>query len=190
MMPNGAEIASGVYGAWRMLRFDPRGMAFFDGTVEGFWKSFYAAVLVAPGYAIVVALHLSADPPATGFLHLLSIEVLAYVVGWLAFPLAAFHLCEWIGKTAGYVVYIVAFNWSKVIQLCLYLPATLINEAGLLPTGLEPLLDLLVALVIIAYQWFVTKVALGMSGFGSAGFIMLDFAIGLLIISVTDGMIR
>ena len=190
MMPNGAEMASGVYGAWRLLRLDPQGMAFFDDSNEGFWKSFYAAVLVAPGYAIIVALHLSELQPTAGFFHVLTIETLAYAIGWLAFPVAAYHLCEWIGKEAGYVSYIVAFNWSKVIQLCLYLPVSLLNASDALPAGLEPLLDLMITLAIIAYQWFVTKIALGMSGFGPASFIVLDIVIGLMIASVTDGMIR
>jgi len=33
---------------------DTRGLALFDLSLEGFWKSFAAALLVAPAYAIVL----------------------------------------------------------------------------------------------------------------------------------------
>ena len=36
-------------------------MAHFNLTVEGFWRSFFAAVLVAPAYAILVGMQLSAE---------------------------------------------------------------------------------------------------------------------------------
>ena len=48
MIPSPLEIAYGIYGAWRLARLDVTGMEVFDRTVAGFWKSFFAAVLVAP----------------------------------------------------------------------------------------------------------------------------------------------
>jgi len=32
------EIAAGLAGAWRLAHFDGGGMAYFDRTVEGFWR--------------------------------------------------------------------------------------------------------------------------------------------------------
>ena len=43
MIPSLHEIFYGVFGAWRLFRLDPKAMAYFDNSVEGFWKSFFAA---------------------------------------------------------------------------------------------------------------------------------------------------
>ena len=53
-MPSYAEIQRSVQAAWLLARGDTRGMALFDLSLEGFWKSFAAALLVAPAYAIVL----------------------------------------------------------------------------------------------------------------------------------------
>ena len=61
--PPAQEILSGLYGAWRLLRRDPQqAEACFRADATGFWNSFFAAVLVAPGYAVLVGLHLAGGP--------------------------------------------------------------------------------------------------------------------------------
>ena len=47
-MPDRQEVLSALYGAYRLAWFDVSGMTFLNLTVEGFWRSFFAAVLVAP----------------------------------------------------------------------------------------------------------------------------------------------
>ena len=42
------QIARGIRGALLLARFDARGMEYFDLSVEGFWDSFFGAVLAAP----------------------------------------------------------------------------------------------------------------------------------------------
>ena len=60
-MPSYAEIQRSVQAAWLLARGDTRGMALFDLSLEGFWKSFAAALLVAPAYAIVLLDQYSVD---------------------------------------------------------------------------------------------------------------------------------
>ncbi|MDX2142565.1 MAG: hypothetical protein SFV19_04360 [Rhodospirillaceae bacterium] len=59
MIPSLREIVYGVFGAWRLARLDRSAMVHFDRTVEGFWKSFFAAAIVAPAYLILVATDLA-----------------------------------------------------------------------------------------------------------------------------------
>ena len=51
------EVTAALYGSWRLARLDPGGMAYFNRTVEGFWNSFFAAVIVAPGYIEIGRAH-------------------------------------------------------------------------------------------------------------------------------------
>ena len=39
-----AESATSLYGAFRLARFDPHGMNYFNAGPSGFWRSFWAAV--------------------------------------------------------------------------------------------------------------------------------------------------
>ena len=47
-----AEIARSLTGAWRLFLGRPDAMRFFDTSVDGFWRSFRAIILVAPLYAL------------------------------------------------------------------------------------------------------------------------------------------
>ena len=62
LMPDRAEVLRSLYGAYRLAFLDQSGMAHFNLSVDGFWRSFFAAVLVAPGFAVLVVQKLVARP--------------------------------------------------------------------------------------------------------------------------------
>lgn len=188
MMPSGQEVASGLRGAGRLLRVDSGGLADFDQSVEGFWKSFYAAVLTAPAYVIVVAIHLADVEPAGGFLHLVLVESGAYVIEWVAYPLVVFYIAEMLDRQETYIRFIVALNWSRVIQMLLYLPVLLLVEAEALG-ALGGLLSFIVTIGVLVYQWYVTRSALDVHGLAAGLLVALDLAISVVIVQITDSMI-
>ena len=99
-MPSFRDIVYGIYGAWRLARLDPGAMTHFDRTVEGFWNSFFAAVIVAPGYALIILFDLAQVEVEAGALRIFLVQLLAYTTGWVAFPVVVHHVCEAIGKRA------------------------------------------------------------------------------------------
>lgn len=40
MSPASGEVASSLYGAFRLARFDPSGLNYFNISLNGFWNSF------------------------------------------------------------------------------------------------------------------------------------------------------
>jgi hypothetical protein len=54
-VPAWTEVQLAVRGALRLARGDPRGLDFFDASIDGFWRSFRAA-LVAIRSLILLAL--------------------------------------------------------------------------------------------------------------------------------------
>ena len=58
-MPPKQEIVASLYGAWRLMRLDPTGMTYFNLSADGFWRSFFAAVIVAPAYVLFVVVGLA-----------------------------------------------------------------------------------------------------------------------------------
>jgi hypothetical protein len=189
-MPSYREIVYGLYGAWRLARLDASAMSYFDRTLAGFWKSFFAAVIVAPGFAIIITYEIARFEIEVGTLRLILIESLAYLLGWVAFPVAAHQICEAIGKREAYIGFIVAFNWSQVIQMAVFLASIGLIASGALPEGIGTLLYWIVLFTILSYQWFVTRTALAVTAAGAVGFVVLDVVIKLVIDMITLGMLR
>ena len=188
-MPTSHEVAYRLYGAWRLLWLDRGGLAFFDGRARSFLNSFFAAVLVAPAYIIIVLLSLSERQPVAGTLDIILVEAIAYVISWTAFPVAFHALADLFDRQDRYFSFIVTFNWAQVIKMALYLPAILLGALAVLPTALTSLLSLLATLAVLAYGWFVTRVALDLSGMAAAGLVAIDLVLGLFITGYANAII-
>ena len=189
MRPTGREIVYALYGAWRLLRLDRNGMAYFDRSVDGFWKSFFAAVLVAPGYAILLFLHYGTVEIQVGLAHLLAVQLLAYVLQWVAFPVAVHRLCEIMGKERAFLGYIVAFNWASTLQIAILVPAAVVGSSLLLPLPAAAMIYYSATAIVLAYKWYITRVALDIAGWPASGFVILDLVLGIFITTFADGFV-
>jgi len=189
-MPSFGEALYGIFGAWRLALLDRGGMAYFDRTLGGFWKSFFAAALVAPAYLILVILDLSESGSDAGALRIFVVHLTAYTLSWVTFPLAVLHICDAIGKRDAFIGYIVALNWAEVIQAVVLFPVLLLNSALGGTASAFGLVTAVVYLLVLGYQWFVTKTALGIAALGAAGLVALDLMIGLLINETAAGMLK
>ena len=178
-MPSVAEVSRAIYGAWRLMLFDASGMAFFDTSIDGFRRSFFAAVVVAPAYVLFVVVGLASaetevvDPGWTAL-----VKCVAYLVGWVAFPIAAVFITQLLGVTGRYVPLIVAYNWSNVPPLLILLPAEVLAVAG---SGLGETIATFALLFILVYEWFVVRVALDVAPFTAVGIVVIDVLLGLMI---------
>ncbi len=189
-MPSFRDIVYGIYGAWRLALRDPGAMTYFERTAAGFWKSFFAAAIVAPGYALILLFDLSHVEVEAGALRIFLVQSCAFVIAWTAFPIAVHHVCGLIDKKEAFIGYIVAFNWGKVIQIAVFLPVIGLIALDILPGPWGWFLRWGVLFLILGYQWLITRTALGVSAMGAVGFVVLDLVIDLIIHAVTIGMIR
>lgn len=186
MMPSTREIVTSVYGAWLLLRFDARGLGFFEDSVPAFWRSFFAAVIVAPGHAILVAVHHGELERSAGPFDVLVIEALSYVILWTAFPVVLYQLAHALGRAERYVITVVAVNWSGVIQIAISLPAHALVASGVLPSAFAGLLSLAIFAVVTVYEWFIVRTALTVSPLAAAGVVFLDIVLSFMIRLLTD----
>ncbi|MCC7271766.1 MAG: hypothetical protein IT561_03795, partial [Alphaproteobacteria bacterium] len=158
--PSATEIARALDGAWRLACRDARGIDNFAGTPESVWKSFFAAVIVAPFFVLLLALRDMPTEPRGGIGAMILIEAIAYAANWAAFPLAMLYVSRLIGRERRWLLFVEAFNWSAVIQVVLFVIATAITAADLLPEALAQGVAFGVTLLVIVYEWFVARVAL------------------------------
>jgi hypothetical protein len=183
-MPDRAEVLSALYGACRLAWFDASGMTYFNLTVEGFWRSFFAAVLVAPAYAILVGMQSSAEAEDFNLALVFLTESIGYVLAWCAFPIVALLLTRMLGLDRNYVALIVAHNWSAVPQTAALVAVVLLGVV--LPQGLGTLLVTLTTGAILVYQWFVIRTALQSSGGIALMLLLVDLVVTSMISAGAD----
>lgn len=188
-MPSLGDISSALYGAWRLLRFDAGGMAWFDISLTGFWRSFFAAVLVAPGYVIFVWLDLAGRTEPFNLGWAVIVMGAAYILGWIVFPVAAIFLTQLLQLHQRYFALIIVYNWASVPQLLIMLPLTLIESSGLLPAGIARMLIMSSIAFILVYQWFVTRAALDTTPITTSGVVILQVLIGEFVHLGANGLI-
>ncbi len=187
------EVAYGLYGAYRLAHLDAGGMAYFDTSLRGFWRSFYAALITAPAYAIIVVIITmdaieAGGELSGGWLHLLLLESIGYVIEWFAFPLIMFHLCEGIGKQREYLGFIVAYNWAAVLQATLFLPVVAANSAGMLPGAIGTVFQFATLALILVYQGYIARTALGIGPLAASGIVAIGLVLAFVISDVVQGL--
>ena len=184
------EASHGIFGAWQFAKFDAHGLTFFDNTVVAFWRSFYAALIVLPAYIILALLQLTDKEVTAGPFSVLVIESIAYVIGWVAFPLAAFYLARAMDRDQWYCRYIVAYNWAAVLQIALFVVVTAVAASGMFPMVLAATLTFVASIAILAYQWFIARTCLEISAGAACGFVFLDLVISVLLSGYTEKLLH
>ena len=178
-MPDVAFFTRSLTGAWRLARFDAGGMAAFDVSFEGFWRSFWAAGLVLPLYIFFLAINFEGTP--VGMTTFVAVKGVGYALGWIAFPVAMIGLAILLRLTPNYVRFIVALNWAAVLQSVLFVPVNIIAALGGLDSDLGALLYLATLGAVLFYEWFVTRSALETSAPIAAGLVAVDVLLEVMI---------
>src|SRR5579864_3420840 len=171
--PAAAEALLALTGTLRLARGDRGGLSCFDPTEAGFWHSFRAAVLCYPLYLLLLSFPIEIGPVATvhGWRYFI-VETIRFVIVWAAFPLAVLPLVDWLGRGDRFFGFMVVYNWCQVPQTAAFTAVTLAGATGLLATEGVLLGDLVVGIGALVYEWYISRVALAISG-GRAGLVIL-----------------
>ena len=186
-MPPVAEIRHYVDGAWRLAQGDVGGMNYFDFSADGFWRSFWALVIVAPGYAILAAARYARQGEPVPFWSTTIAESLSYVLGWVAFPILAVFLTRFFGMPRRYVPLIVSLNWSSLVQMAVFLVP--IAFSVLLSAEAVTFLLLLATGAVLFYRGFIVKTALDCPAGIAVTFVAAEFVAFMLINGVVFSLI-
>jgi hypothetical protein len=183
------EIVRSIYGVWRLARADPGGMAYFDATEEAFWRSFRVAILLLPLRWLALALQVGVAAADAPWARLLAIDLIAYAIGWMAYPVAAHYLVMALGREREYVGYIVAYNWSSMLTAPFQLVVLGLVLSGLLPVFLLHIVWVAMWAAVFLYAWFIAKTALRTGAWQATGFVVIDALLLYLLIYVESTMI-
>ena len=185
-----AETASGLYGAWRLAHADRTGMAYFDRTPRGAVRSFYAALIAAPGFALITLIDLSGHPPSASWPTILIVEIIGYVISWTALPAAVFELSRLVGRGERFVDFLVAYNWCFVLQVAFFLPVAALAASGLVPENLSSAGLMATYILLLIYEGYIARVSLDVTIALAVAVVGLDICLSYLIDAAISAILR
>ncbi len=188
-MPNLREIVFSLYGTYRLARLDKGGVGYFDISVKGFWNSFFAAVIVAPFYGLLLYQRYAAGLEDAHPLRYVAIETIAYVILWVAFPLVMASMARILDRERQYMGYIIVYNWAQVLQNAVHLPLTYLGAAEAAPSDMVNALQLIVLTVLLGYTGFITVTVLEVAVMTAVGVVFLDFVMSVFINAIAFSII-
>lgn len=180
------ELVYALAGVWRLAHFDANGFSYFDASVRGIWRSFWAALLLAPAWAFLVLGDGMGPAPA----RFVAAQLIGYVMGWLAYTLVAAKIADAFDRAALYPGYMTAYNWFQLVQGVLWVPVTLVIQSGLLSPLAAGLLWLACYAVLLVYNWFIARRGLDVSIPTAMGIVFVDALLGLTVGGVADALAR
>jgi hypothetical protein len=190
---NGGYLRHALSTAFRVARLEKEAAQGFDPTIDGFFRSFAAALVSAPAFVIIAAAQqriardiIAANPDLApqhmaGAGALIAAETIAYVVDWIAFPLLMIPVSQLIDAGKRYVPFITAYNWGSCVLYAIAALAYLLYLVGLV--SLEGLAFLVFAATVygFVFRWRIVRDALRVSPLNAGGVVMLDFLLSLVI---------
>jgi len=177
-----AEVRWALVGCLRLARGDRGGLAFFDRSLDGFWRSFMAAFLGYPLFLLLLTMRVSlAEWNAVGGAQIILIETIGYVISWVAFPLVMLSVVRWIGREQRFFDFMVPYNWCQLPQSVLAVLIGLQAEAGLVGDLLSQLIMVAALIAVFLYEWYIARVALETSRAAATMIVLLDFVLSELV---------
>jgi hypothetical protein len=180
------EIIVSLYGAYRLAWMDSKAAAYFDNTPDACWRSFFAAVLVLPFYGVILIAKYSGDADLSHPFRFITVEICAYIIAWVAFPLMMVSVARLLSREDKYFGFICAYNWASILQNAVYLPVAYMMLMGVQTAA--PL-GLLILIGLMIYTWFIAKTLLDIDGIAAAGIVFMDLLISILVTTYADVLI-
>jgi hypothetical protein len=179
------EVRAAVTGVVRLAHGETAGLSYFDGGVRSFWRSFWAAVIVAPAWVLLLAL--DEQQMAAGPLRMLAVQTVDYVLLWTAFPLLLHEVLTRRHRTERFCLYVSIHNWASVIET----PAMLFAAAfaAAVPGQVAEFVPFAAMIAIFVYEVFLARVGLAV-GIGAAiAVAAADFVLSMIIQLTADYML-
>ena len=184
-----SEIRLALLGTLRLARGDRSGLSFFDRSLDGFWRSFRAAVIAYPLYLVLLSMRLTvAEWERSGALLIITVETIAYIIAWTAFPLVMLVITQRIGRPHRFFDFMVPYNWSQVPQSALFVLVGLESESGVLGAQPSQAIEVAAAVAVLVYEWFIARVALDTTALAAVFIVFVDLLLGVLISHAASGL--
>ena len=176
------EARFALIGLLRLLRGDRGGLGCFDRSVDGFWRSFRAAIPCYPLYLVLLTMRVAAaDWQHSGGLRIATVETIAYIMSWTAFPLLMLSLTRRIGRADRFFDFMVPYNWYQLPQSALFVLVGLLPAGGPAGSPIAEAIAFAAAVAVLGFEWFLARIALDTTRVAAALVVAVDLLLGAVI---------
>ena len=183
------EARLALTGTLRLARGDRGGLACFDRSLDGFWRSFRAAVVCYPLYLVLLAMRVSvAEWERSGGWRIVTVETIGYIIAWVAFPLLMLRVTRWIGRAHRFFDFMVPYNWCQVPQSVLFVLVGIEAGSGVLSAQASETLDIVAAVATLVYEWYIARIALETTGSAAAFVVLVDLVLGVFLSRISGSL--
>lgn len=179
-----AEAWLALAGTLRLARGDRDGMACFDTSIGGFWRSFRAALLCYPFYVILLSFPIQLGDGTVVEVdagRFYAVETIHFVISWVAYPLVVLPIVDFLGRGDRFLAFMTAYNWCQVPQTVVFAAIALLGGAGVLSPNAMLSVDLILGIAALVYEWYVARVALAVTGPRAALVIVADVLLAIVL---------
>lgn len=173
-------VSSGLQAAFLLARGRSEGLHYVQADADGVRRSFWAMAVSAPTIVCLQLIVWLRDTIPANAGHVLALDMMSYVVGWLGFVVLSFYIVPALGAGPRWGRFIVVWNWCNVVE-------NMLLVAGVIPGLLHapPAIDQASQIITTGWalwiEWYATRVALSTSGLAAAMLVILDQLIGLML---------
>lgn len=164
---NGAELASGLLGAWRLVMRDPRAKDCFDLSATGAARSFVALLLSVPVLFFTATATwriAQSEFELTGnttFGAFITVEMMSTFIYWALFLGAMMRISRALRLGAHYTAWLITFNWGTLFTTLAFALPLIPYSLGIYPASAAVLLTLPAMGLLIWYRWQTVREVLG-----------------------------
>ncbi len=175
-----SSVSSGLHAAFLLARGRSEGMRYVQADVDGVHCSFWALAVSAPAIVCLQLIVWVQETVPTNASHVLALDMMSYVVGWLGFVVLSFYVVPVFNLGTHWGRFVVAWNWCNVVENMLLVVGCV---PGLLhaPPAIDEASQIITTGWALWIEWYAIRLALSASGLAAAALVILDQLIGLLL---------
>ena len=180
------DVSFALYGAWRLVRLDRSGLAFFDRSPAGYWRSLWVLLFTTPAGVVIAALYWPRRFAENDFLYVALVEASTQLISLLAIAAIVHLIASLVDREERWLDFILAYNWTQAPVMALILGIAGLHHAGILP-GVAG--SLVLQAVLIGWYFFcgwLARNAMGLPMIGAVAVALSDFVLSEILGRVVD----
>ncbi len=181
------DMRLAAIGCWMIVTGNAAGQTYFDMSIDGFWRSFrWAFVLAVCDTLDAVIGHSTAlvgDDAAlpVNYVLLIAVNIIASLLTFFAFPIVVALLAKYMGLSQRYAPYIIVRNWLTVfLSFAVYI-LELLSYADIFGDDVRLILVLALYAATLYTGTMNARMLLQTPYSLSFGFALMDFLMAILI---------
>jgi len=174
-LPN--YIVRSLVGAWQLVKTNKKSMEYFDISSDGFWKSFWAILVMLPIFLIGLIYGSGADGPQP-----IVTESIFFVVSLPMMALVMYYFTRFMKISENYSSMVIASNWLTALNYNILVIAGLLLNLFLPNSEVSLIIIYVLSFYFGLYiAWFMYKTSLNISGYLAVGVLLFDAVFSLTI---------